>query len=302
MAQPVLALVDASIYWKPVCELAVWASKALNAPVRLMYVLKKSDDDSTLPYDIVKNIDDHFSTDFAEKMSDSSASYARLMQELGQKVLDEAKDYVKKYAGIEVETKLRFDSLPDAISYYSKTSSLTIIGKQALQSATNGKTKQVCSNSETIVCASQRAVLVASQKIRPITNTLFLYDEIRMNAALDYFLCHHLFGGKNCFLGFSQEVFPAISKEIVYFRSLLEREDIHISSLPLNDNYEENLHNVIEDNNINLIVLSAFNESKFEKIILGSIYKILIQKIKVPVLVVRNNNLSQIDNLRPDFI
>lgn len=289
MAQPVLALVDASVYWKPVCELAVWASKALDAPVRLLHVLEKSDDDITLPHDIVKDIDDRFVTDFIGKIYDSSASYARLMQELGQTVLDDAKDYIKKYGDIEVETRLRFDSLSDAINYYGKTSSLIIIGKQGQHSATNDKVTQVGDNFETIIRASQRPVLAASQEIKPITNILFLYDDIRMNAALDYFLCHNLFVGKNCLLAFSQEVLPTISNEIAYFKSLLEQENIHVSSLPLDDDYNEvMLNKIIENNNIDLIVLSAFNESKFSQLIFGSVHKILIQKLKVPVLVVRN--------------
>lgn len=291
MAQPVLALVDASVYWKPVCELAVWASKALNAPVRLLHVLEKSADDITLPHDIVKDIDDRFVTDFIGKIYDSSASYARLMQELGQTVLDDAADYIKKYGETEVETKLRYDGLSDAINFYSKTSSLIIIGKRGQHTAANNMIAKVGDNFETIVRASQRPVLAASQEIKPVTKVLFLYDDLQMNSALDYFLCRHLFGDKSCLLAFSQILSSTISKDIAHFRSRLEQENIQVSSLLLDgDCNEEMLNNIIEDNNIDLIVLSAFNESKFTQLIFGSIHTSLIEKIKVPVLIFRNRD------------
>lgn len=259
------------------------------APIRLLHVLEQFDD-ITFPYGIVKDIDDRFVTDFIGKISDSSASYARLMQELGHTVLEDAKDYIEK-AEIEVETRLRFDSLSNTINNYSKTSSLIIIGKQDLHSAINDKIMQVGDNFETIVRASQRPVLAASQEVKPITKVFFLYDDIRMNEALNYFLCHQLFWDKNCRLGFLQNVFPTISKEIAYFRSLLEQENIHLSSLQLNDDCnEEMLNNLIEDNDIDLIVLSAFNESKFGQVISGYAHRTLIQKIKIPVIFIRNNN------------
>lgn len=290
MAQPVLALVDASIYWKPVCELAAWASRTLNAPVRLLHILDKSEPDILLPQDIIKDIDNRFRNDFIGKIQDSSASYACLMQELGQMVLDEAAAYLKKHTRAEIDTRLRYDTLSDAIRLYSKTSLLTIIGKRGQQSAWDEQNINAGKNFETLVRASRQPVLAASLKVRQIKKILILYDEdFEIKRALDYIKSHHLLKNKSCLVAFPTDVSSTILKEVNNIINELREEKIDASPLLIEDEFNDNtINKIITEHKVHLTLLSAFNQSKIKQLIFGSTREILLQKIATPILILRN--------------
>lgn len=289
MEQPILALVDSSIYWKSVCELAIWASRTFNVPIRLLNVLDKMSDDVLVPDDIAKDIDNRFLSDFAGKVRDETASYARLMQELGQTVLDNAKSYIERREKIVVDTRLRYDSLADAIGFYGKTSSLIIIGKQGQQTSNNDGYAKVGNNFETIVRAARRPVLAASIEVRPIKKALLLYDEnFGLNLVVDYLIRYHSIFEKPVMIAFSQNNFEAIESDINYIEKIAKQENISLSLLAINDNInDEILNNIADENNVDLIIINAFTESRIKNMLFGSVHKILIQKIKFPILIVR---------------
>ena len=289
MEQPILALVDSSIYWKSVCDLAIWASRAFNVPVRLLNVLDKMSHEVAIPDDIAKDIDNRFLVDFVGKVRDETASYARLMQELGQTVLDNAKSYIERHEKVIVDTRLRYDSLADAIGFYGKTSSLIIIGKQGQQTSINDGYSKVGNNFETIVRAARKPVLAASIEVRPIKKALLLYDEyFGLNLVVDYLKRYHSIFDKPVMIAVSQNNFQLVEKDIDYIEKVSKQENIALSLLAVNEDFnEEILNNIAYENNIDLLIINAFTESKIKNMLFGSVQKILIQKIKVPILIVR---------------
>ena len=67
-----------------------------------------------------------------------------------------------------------------------------------------------------------------------------------------------------------------------------KQENIALSLLAVNEDFnEEIINNIAYENNIDLLIINAFTESKIKNMLFGSVHKILIQKIKVPILIVR---------------
>lgn len=287
MEKPILALIDNSIYRKSVIRLATWASRMLNAPVRLLHVLDKSEPEIVLPQDIAKNIDDRFRGDFVGKIHDSSASYARLMQELGQLILDEAEDYLKKHIHNEVDTRLRYDSLADAIDLYSKTSSIVIIGKGGSLNAEDFENVNVGRNFETIVRASHCPVLTGSQPVRTIKKILILCDEdFEIKTILDYVQHHDLFKRKSCLVVFEKGGLPLQKNNVDEVIETLRNAKIAASPAFIDEKMDGDIINkIIHEHQINLTVLSAFNQSRIKQLIFGSSRDRLIKKIKTPVFI-----------------
>ena len=288
MKEPILALVDSSIYWKSVCDLALWAAQQFDAPIRLLNVLENMAEDAVIPTDIAKDIDDRFYTDFIGKIRDHSASYARLMQELGQTLLEDAKSYIEERGGRDVDTRLRFDSLSDAIRFYGKTSPLIVIGKQGQKTLNVTGVAKVGENFETIIRASPVPVLAATIDVKPIKKALFLYDsEFKWKLITNYFNHFHLFSGKTIVLACSKYASSSVSEDIEKLVRELESAKIQVSPLLLDDDRDgENINKIVDENNIDIIILSAFNKDKITSLIYGSIPGNLIQKLKVPTLIV----------------
>lgn len=290
MEEPILALVDSSLYWKSVCDLAIWASKELNAPIRLLNVLDKMSEDAAIPADIAKDIDNRFYTDFLGGIHDDNASYARLMQELGQTVLDNAKAYIEKHTKNAVDTKLRYDSLDEAIRFYGKKSSLIVIGKQGQKTVNKSQQSEVGGNFETIIRASPKPVLAATINVGPIGKALLIYDDdFELDLAIRYIRQYPLFTNKTIYIAFSKYAFNAVSEDVDQIIKQLDEEGVQASALLLEDDRDgESINRIVDENEVDMIILSAFNKAKIKKLIFGSFHKTLIQKIKVPALIIGN--------------
>ena len=288
MKEPILALVDSSIYWKSVCDLALWAAQQFDTPIRLLNVLENMPDDAVIPPDIAKDIDDRFYTDFIGKIRDHSTSYARLMQELGQTLLEEAKNYIEERGARDVDTRLRFDSLSDAIKFYGKTSPLIVIGKQGQKTLNKAGVTTVGGNFETIIRASPVPVLAATIDVKPIKKALILYDsEFKWKLITDYFNHFHLFSGKTIVLACSKYASSSVSEDIEELARELENAKIEVSPLLLDDDRDgDNINKIVDENNIDMIILSAFNKDKITSLIYGSFAESLIKKVKVPTLII----------------
>ena len=288
MKEPILALVDSSIYWKSVCDLALWAAQQFDTPIRLLNVLENMPDEAVIPPDIAKDIDDRFYTDFIGKIRDHSASYARLMQELGQTLLEEAKNYIEERGARDVDTRLRFDSLSDAIKFYGKTSPLIVIGKQGQKTLNTASVTTVGGNFETIIRASPVPVLAATIDVKPIKKALILYDsEFKWKLITDYFNHFHLFSGKTIVLACSKYASSSVSEDIEELARELENAKIEVSPLLLDDDRDgDNINKIVDENNIDMIILSAFNKDKITSLIYGSFAESLIKKVKVPTLII----------------
>ena len=288
MKEPILALVDSSIYWKSVCDLALWAAQQFDTPIRLLNVLENMPDEAVIPPDIAKDIDDRFYTDFIGKIRDHSASYARLMQELGQTLLEEAKNYIEERGARDVDTRLRFDSLSDAIKFYGKTSPLIVIGKQGQKTLNKAGVTTVGGNFETIIRASPVPVLAATIDVKPIKKALILYDsEFKWKLITDYFNHFHLFSGKTIVLACSKYASSSVSEDIEELARELENAKIEVSPLLLDDDRDgDNINKIVDENNIDMIILSAFNKDKITSLIYGSFAESLIKKVKVPTLII----------------
>ena len=288
MKEPILALVDSSIYWKSVCDLALWAAQQFDTPIRLLNVLENMPDDAVIPPDIAKDIDDRFYTDFIGKIRDHSTSYARLMQELGQTLLEEAKNYIEERGARDVDTRLRFDSLSDAIKFYGKTSPLIVIGKQGQKTLNKAGVTTVGGNFETIIRASPVPVLAATIDVKPIKKALILYDsEFKWKLITDYFNHFHLFSGKTIVLACSKYASSSVSEDIEELARELENAKIEVSPLLLDDDRDgDNINKIVDENNIDMIILSAFDKDKITSLIYGSFAESLIKKVKVPTLII----------------
>ncbi|MHC5307731.1 universal stress protein [Bartonella sp. LJL80] len=286
MKKPVLALIDSSIYGKTVCELAVWAAKAMDAPVCLLHVLDKSEDQIVLPEDAEAGINVAMRSELIKELKDIDLAKARLAQKLGQMILDEAKGYMERHGVVEVETRLRHDTLLDALDVYAAKSSIIIMGKRGED--TSADVKRLGTNFESVVRSSEKPILVASQILRPIRRVMIAFDGgLLIQRAIDYICGHHLFSDATCIVAMagrvSKETQGSFERSIAKLRSA----GFDVLSYTTDKNPEQMLQEEVVDQNIDMLVMGAFSHSKLRKLFFGSVSQSIILKAKVPVLVMR---------------
>ncbi len=281
----ILVVIDGSMYAESVCDHAAWVAKRLNAAVDVVHVLTRRDGGEERT-DLSGSIGLGARSALLEELSDLDVQRARLAQEHGRAILDDAKERLLA-AGVErVTTRLRHGELAETVSALETEASLVMIGKRG--EAADFESLHLGSNLERVVRQSQKPILVASRTFSPIQRIMVAYDGgksvekaidlMAQMPALQHLECHLLTVGSDSSLlqgkldnaaGRLREVAASVTTE-------------HLNGMP-----EKVLAEQVAERDIDLLLMGAYGHSRIRSLLIGSTTTEMLRACQIPVVLVR---------------
>jgi len=280
----VTALVDGSIYAGSVCDHAAWIAGRTGASVDLLHVLGRRDTART-PSNLSGSIGLGERTALLEELTDLDARMARLSQQRGRAILEDAKARVAAAGIAEVGTRLRFGDIVEAVEEGEGRADMLVLGKRG--EAADFARLHLGSNLERIVRTCRKPVFVAARAYRPVATVLIAFDGGPSSTkALDFVATSPLFAGLACravTVGASAEAGPLLADA----RASLARRggDVRAEAHP--GQPEEVIAAMVEAGGIDLLVMGAYGHTRLRNLIIGSTTTEMLRRCLIPVLLFR---------------
>ncbi|QPC85663.1 universal stress protein [Mesorhizobium sp. NBSH29] len=281
----ILALVDGSLYAKSVCEHAAWIASRLSGSIELLHVLGRRETAST-PMDLSGSIALGARTALLKSMAQLDEERAKMAQERGRHILDDAKALIEAQGIMDVATRMRIGDLIDTVVAAEASAELVIIGKRG-EGADFAKL-HLGSNLERLVRASTKPTFVASRAYKPIERFIIAYDGGKSaKRAVEYVAHSPLLNGMGCTL-------LSVGTDSSENRTALEAPaqqlaaggfEVDIQLLP--GDADEVIGARVEASDIGLLVMGAYGHSRIRNLVIGSTTTAMVRRCKVPVLMFR---------------
>lgn len=279
-----IALVDGSGYSESVCHHAAWIAARMQAKVKVYHVMARVADAGA--QDLSGAIKLGARSRLLAELSELDAQRAKLAQEHGRAILEDAKAIIEGDGAIEVETRLRQGDLVETITAKEDTGDMIVIGKRG--EAAGMASAHLGSNLERIVRASHKPVFVANRAFRPHERVLVAFDGgASSQKAVDYIARSPLFAGLSVTLVFAGRETPEITRALEAAKATLAAGGFAAEALLREGDPEKVLATLTETEGYDLLVMGAYGHSRVRTLIIGSTTTAMIRSCKVPVVLMR---------------
>lgn len=284
MAEKITALVDASLYAASVCEHAAWISQRTGAPVQLLHVLGRRQ--GAAPQDLSGSIRLGARTRLLEELAELDAQRARISNEHGRAILDDARALTEAAGATDVTTRLMHGDLIDTVADLQSETRVVLIGKRG--EAADFAKGHLGSNLERVVRISHKPVLVASRAFRPVGKVLIAYDGgASAQKAVDYMATSPLYRDLTLELAMVGGPDPERQRKIEAAATTLRDAGLDASARRVEGQPETALARLVEDDGFDMLVMGAYGHSRIRSLMIGSTTTQMIQSCKVPLLLFR---------------
>ncbi|MGB0901492.1 universal stress protein [Halocynthiibacter sp.] len=284
----IIALVDGSAYSESICDYAAWIAKREGHSVEVLHIItRKLDADSNLS----GNIGFGARSKLMDQLADLDAQQAKLANERGRAILEDAEARIKAAGVSDVTTRLRHGDLLEELLEAEKTASLVVVGKRGENA--DFASGHLGSNLERVVRTSMIPVLVASRSFIEPKSFLLAFDggKTAMKAV------NHLAQAKT-FSGLEARVISAGSDST---KQAVEGAAAALKNAGFEVSYEiaegdaievitARIHVAGQDANpdgADMLVMGAYGHSRIRRLIIGSTTTEMIRTCQVPLLLVR---------------
>lgn len=285
MTDKLLALVDASAYAGPVCELAAWVSQHSGAAVEVLHVLGRRE--AAAQQDLSGAIRLGARTALLEELADLDARRARVAREQGRALLDDARALTEAAgASGPVGTRLMQGDLVDAVTDPDAGTRMVLIGKRG--EAADFARGHLGSNLERVVRASPRPVLVAARSFRPIRRVLLAFDGgASARKAVDEIATGPMWRGLDLTLVSVGPEDQARRAALDAAASRLASAGIEVTARRIEGTPDTALAELAATGDFDLLVMGAYGHSRIRSLMIGSTTTQMIRACRMPVLLIR---------------
>lgn len=278
-----IALVDGSIYSQSVCDHAAWVAGKTGSAVEIVHVLGRRE---TAPSNLSGNIALGARTALLEELSTLDEQRAKLSQQRGWAILDDAKALVEAAGMRAVTTKLRIGDIVDEVGELEADSDMVMIGKRG--EAADFAKPHLGSNLERIVRTVQKPVFVASRAFKPIGQFLIAYDAGASSMkAVDHVARSTMYAGLQCRLLMVGAETEATKKQLGDAKAILESGGYAVRADIVQGQPETVISDAVETEAIDLLVMGAYGHSRIRSLIIGSTTTEMVRLCKIPVVLYR---------------
>ena len=279
-----IALVDGSAYAESVCHHAAWIAGRTGAGVKVYHVMgrRQAPDQQDLSGAIRLGA----RSKLLEDLSALDAQRARLAQEHGRAILEDARAILDKDGVSDVSTRLRHGDIVEAVAEVEGDARVILIGKRG--EAADFAKGHLGSNLERIVRASHKPVFVASRAFRPIAKVLVAYDGgTSAMKAVDHIARSPLFQGLAVHVVTVGPTAPEVTKGLEDAKALLKAAGLTADTSILPGQPETALAKLVDEAGFDMLVMGAYGHSRIRSLIIGSTTTAMIRSCKVPVVLMR---------------
>ena len=285
MMTNLMALIDGSGYSKSVCEHAGWFANRSGGAVEIVHVLGRSN----LPIraeNLSGNIGLGARTALLEELAELDAENARLSQQRGRVILDDARDMVIASGPMKVTTRLRHGDIVETVEDLEAEADVIVIGKRG--EAADFNKLHLGSNLERVARSSHRPVLVASRAFKPVQRFLIAFDGgPSIIKAVDEIARSKVFVDLECELLHVGSEASEPGEQMENSASLLRKAGYKVETRVESGQPETVIAHEIETNAYDLMIMGAFGHSRIRNLIIGSTTTEMIRSCKIPLLLFR---------------
>lgn len=282
MTNTILALIDGSAFSRPVLDLAAWAATRNHDPVHLLHVLPPK----ALPrVDLSGEIGLGARSTLLSQLSALDEQRASLAMLHGRALLDDSAAFLKAAGVTRVTSQLRQGDLLESVAGQEAGAGLIVIGKRG-QSADQAR-GHLGSNFERIVRAAKLPVLMAPRQMREIPRATIAYDgSPSARRALERMIRLPAYRGLVIeILRASEGAAGEVS--LVEAQAMLAQAGITATTRLLSGRPEEAILAHLQDSASDFLIMGAYGHSRIRSLMVGSTNTAILQKVQLPVLLVR---------------
>jgi nucleotide-binding universal stress UspA family protein len=281
----ILAAVDGSLYTDSVCAHAAWASRRLDAPVKLMYVQSPGSEHAA-PADLSGTIGLGAKSGLLEKLTQVDEERGKLDQKKGKLILAHTKEVLLESGVNNVQTLHRRGSLVETITELEASAQMNVLGKRGEQA--DFATLHLGSNLERVVRAAHNPVLVAARAFKAINRFVIAFDGGSSTLkALDYVIESPLFQGLECHLLRIGQNNEQNRRGLEQAATRLQQADFSVETLLQQGDTDEVISAYARSNGMDLLVMGAYGHSHFRTMFIGSTTSSMLRSCPIPVLMFR---------------
>ncbi len=283
MTDRIIALVDASVYARSVCDHAVWAAKRSGCSIELMHVIGRRE--APERQDLSGAIALGARSALLEELAAVDAQRARLAHTRARAILDDARAILDD-AAVENSASLRRGDVVDAVAEREAGAAFVLIGKRG--EAADFAKGHLGSNLERVVRAAKKPVFVASRAFKPIERLLIAYDGgASAMRAVDHVSRSPLYLGLSVTVVTVGPPSRQVEKGLEDARAMLSAAGLDAETRILSGQPESALGEFMESEGFGMLVMGAYGHSRIRSLIIGSTTTEMVRSCMVPVILVR---------------
>lgn len=280
-----LALVDGSVYSQSVCEHAAWIARRTGAAIELMHVIGRRET-ASVPSDLSGSIALGARSALLQELAALDEQRAKLAQQRGRAIVDDAKAAIEAAGVGSVTVKLRIGDLVEAVAEHEGEADMLVVGKRG--EAADFAKLHLGSNLERVVRSSRKPVVVAARAFRPIRRFLVAYDGGPSSTrAVEHVARSTLFAGLECRLLMVGTDDAEARRRLGEAEALLRTGGASVSAEIREGNPEGVISRAVEAEGIDLLVMGAYGHSRIRSLIIGSTTTEMIRSCKIPIVLFR---------------
>lgn len=280
----IVASIDGSHAAPAVCNAAAWASQRLDAPLRVLHVLDRSE--YPTQSDLAGNIGLGSREHIRERLAELDHQRSRLALEEGKVMLEEARKCIGEQGVERLETLQRHGHLVDTLQDLEGETRLLVMGRQG--EAHDDDEPAIGSHLETVIRTLHRPILVALPGFGPPSRFMVAFDGSKTAGKVVEMVARSgLFKGLECHLVMAGTETPRHHEQLMRARQKLESAGLEVRAALIPGDAVGVLQNYETDHAIDLVVMGAYGHSRIREFLVGSTTTQMIRKSKIPMLLLR---------------
>jgi nucleotide-binding universal stress UspA family protein len=281
----VVACIDGSNTTPAVCDYAAWASQRLNAPLKFLHVLNKSE--FPTPIDFTGSIGLGGKEALLKELTELDEKRGKLALEHGSLMLDFAKARAKNFGVTDPICRQRHGDLVDTLIEMESDIRLLVIGKQGTVGDSIGD--HVGNNLERVVRTMHRPILVAPQSYQAPESIMIAFDgsDTTMKG-VEMVASSPLFKGIACHIVMVNNDNKDVSDQLRWAETTLSDTGFTVIKAEISGEVKKALCDYRDQNKIGMVIMGAYGHSKIRQFLVGSTTTKMIQHTaQVPLLLLR---------------
>ncbi|MEO6053479.1 MAG: universal stress protein [Chthoniobacterales bacterium] len=282
----ILICTDGSLYSASIYDYTAWAANRLSdASVHVLHMLDPHRERAEVA-DLSGNLGVDTGTELLAELVTFEETKNRLARERGNALLAEARRHLTA-AGINAATfEQQHGELVETVIRMEAEADLVIMGKRG-ESADFAKL-HLGANTERVIRASSRPVLVASRKFEPIEHMLIAYDGgASVEKAISFAIEHPLLRGLKCHLLRAGHIDANAEYSLQEAAAKLRSAGYEVTTQAEVGDPEQVISETIKREGIQLLVMGAYGHSRIRQLMVGSTTTAMVRTCQVPVLMFR---------------
>jgi len=281
----VIACVDQSKYAEIVTDYAAWAASRIHAPLELLHVIDHQPE-TALSDDHSGAIGIDASEQLLVEISEKEGSKNKIAREQGRIFLDQLRERALA-AGVQApDVRQRLGNLEETLSEQEATVRLFVLGRRGQSSDITEK--DLGRNVERVVRCLNKPILTVTTAFRPPQRIVIAFNGSKpTRCCVEMVATSPLLKGLDIYILMSGQPRQDGPKQLQWAKQILESKDFNVKDFLIPGDAETVITAFIETENIDMLVMGAYNHSPLRSLLTGSKTTDLLRRVSIPTLLVK---------------